>query len=47
MPVRSHMLGAAPSNICSLYQLAIDLGRFMASVSHDTFNTSGSFPQMM
>lgn len=46
MPVGSHMLGA-PSTTCTLYQLEIDLGEFMASVSRDTFTTSGSFPQMM
>lgn len=47
MPVGSHMPGAAPSSTCALYQLAIDLGKFTASASHDTFTRSGSFPQMM
>lgn len=36
-----------PANTCALYQLAIDLEKFMASASHDRFARNGSFPQMM
>lgn len=36
-----------PANTCALYQLAIDLEKFMASASHDMFTRNGSFPQMM
>lgn len=55
-PHTSTVLGAAwgatswellPANTCTLYQLVIDLEKFMALASHDTFTRNGSFPQMM
>lgn len=36
-----------PAKTCALYQLAIDLEKFMALASHGTFTRKRSFPQMM
>lgn len=43
----THVLGTAPAKTCALYQLAIDLEKFMALASHGTFTRKRSFPQMM